>query len=289
MNRRRLFLYGYVPFVLLDTYSSNIRFAHSMRKVRTAYAGSCMTVSNGGATLSIGFDSLGNLDEAAIVAFAAGGDLRVTAWADQSGAGRTATALFANAPLICQAGVVIKVQGRPSLYFDGASRYFELSNSIINGLSRFHLVTVCKPTSGLLFNSSVSGSATNNLLILTATPTSLGLSARRLSGDTIANLSVAGLSSYTDLMSIHHLMYWVDGDGTIYRKGVKEAENLALTSSGSVAAGDVSRARMGASIAAVPTSFYTGYISESIAWAGDMSANIAGVDDNQRHYFNYLY
>ena len=76
------------PSLLLDVYGTNVKIAYSVRKLRTAYAGSCMRVRNGSSVeLDIGFDGSGNLDEAALLTHCGSGDGFVTKWYDQSGNG----------------------------------------------------------------------------------------------------------------------------------------------------------------------------------------------------------
>ncbi len=108
--------------------------AYSVRKVRTAYTGSCMDVRRDldNTTGSIGFDGSGNLDTGSLLAFVTGsagtGSGFVTRWYDQSGNDRhmlQPTATFQ--PLIVSSGSITIKNNKPALGFDGSTtkRRFE--------------------------------------------------------------------------------------------------------------------------------------------------------------------
>lgn len=108
---------------LLDTYSGAAA-AYSLRKLRTAYAGSAIRVrrSSDSAEQDIGFAS-GVLDTASLLSFVGAGDGLVTTWYDQSGNGRNATqATTTEQPLIVSTGVVVQTGSKPTLSFDGGDR-----------------------------------------------------------------------------------------------------------------------------------------------------------------------
>jgi hypothetical protein len=72
--------------LLLDVYPG-AAFAHSFRKLRTAYTGNCIQIrkESDNSTLNIGFDSNGYVDTAAITAFVGAGSAQISIWYDQSG------------------------------------------------------------------------------------------------------------------------------------------------------------------------------------------------------------
>ncbi len=101
--------------------------AYSLRKVVEAYDGDCMEVYNINSdpvrTATIPFTAYGEVDEAAIITFAADegiDDVHVYTWYDQSGNERHAG--IGNTAF-CESA------GRPSLYFDGTSRYPEVTGT----------------------------------------------------------------------------------------------------------------------------------------------------------------
>ncbi len=101
--------------LLLDEYGTNNKLAYSVRKLRTAYTGSCMRVRNGlGVELDIGFDASGNLDESALLTHCGAGDGFVVKWYDQSGnGGDVEQGAKNNQPQIVSSGAVLKENGKP--------------------------------------------------------------------------------------------------------------------------------------------------------------------------------
>lgn len=100
---------------LLDEYGTNVKVAYSVRKLSSTYSGNCMTVRNGSnVDADIGFDSDGNLDEAALLTHCGSGDGFVAKWYDQSGnGGDLIQTTDANQPQIVSSGTVIKENGKP--------------------------------------------------------------------------------------------------------------------------------------------------------------------------------
>lgn len=102
---------------LLDTYTG-ASAAYSVRKLNSDYTGDCMRIrrSLDSAESAIGFDSNGDLDTAAIAAFATEGDAFCVTWFDQSGNGRNATqGTPANQPKIYSSGAMVTENGKPAL------------------------------------------------------------------------------------------------------------------------------------------------------------------------------
>lgn len=102
--------------LLLDEYGTNNKLAYSVRKLRTAYTGSCMRVRNeSGVELDIGFDASGNLDESTLLTHCGrGGDGLVVKWYDQSGNGGDVEQNGRqNTPVIVSSGAVLKENGKP--------------------------------------------------------------------------------------------------------------------------------------------------------------------------------
>jgi len=110
--------------------------AYSLRKLRAAYSGYCISVIRSDATIiNIGFKGK-MLDVDALLAFAGSGDVNVVVWYDQSGNGRD-TLLETGIgirPLIVSAGNLIKdINGNPAISFNGLgylkSFKFDLPNT----------------------------------------------------------------------------------------------------------------------------------------------------------------
>ena len=121
---------------LLDTYTG-ASAAYSVRKLDSDYTGDCMRIrrSLDSAESSIGFDSNGDLDTAAIAAFATEGDAFVVTWFDQSGNGNNATqSTTSKQPKIYSSGAMITENGKPAIENEGLSRgdHFDLTNPLGN-------------------------------------------------------------------------------------------------------------------------------------------------------------
>jgi hypothetical protein len=113
--------------LLLDSYSGAAA-AYSLRKLTSTYTGSAIRVrrSSDNAEQNIGFDGSGNLNTVSLLAFVGSGNGFVTTWYDQSGNGRNANQTSAsNQPHIVISGTLQTYIGKPSLFFDGASRFFD--------------------------------------------------------------------------------------------------------------------------------------------------------------------
>jgi len=114
---------GATGSLLLDGITATVKGAYSLRRLRTAYAGSSLRVrrSSDGTEQDIGFDGTGSLDIAALPAFCGSGDGFLSKWYDQSGLGQDmAQATVAAQPRIVLAGAVRvfgNVAARPAVEF----------------------------------------------------------------------------------------------------------------------------------------------------------------------------
>jgi hypothetical protein len=130
--------------VLLDDYP-NAAAAYSLRKLRTAYTGNCITIrrTSTGDTLAVGFS--GNfLDTAALKTFCSGTNCFVRRWFDQSGNNRhVAQTTDANQPTIYVSDSIVLENGKPTLLFDGTNdRLF--SNESSYGATDYSVAVVSR-------------------------------------------------------------------------------------------------------------------------------------------------
>lgn len=117
--------------LLLDAIPSAAA-AYSLRKLRTAYAGSAVRVrrTSDNAELDIGFDANGDLDTVSLQTFIGASNGRIKTWYDQSGNARNFTnTVTTTQPVIADAGVISSFNGRPTISFDnqgliGTSQFF---------------------------------------------------------------------------------------------------------------------------------------------------------------------
>jgi len=127
---------------VLDLISVIASAAYGLRRLRRLYTGFCIRVrrSSDNAQLDIGFDSQGNLDISALLAFVGTGSGFVTIWYDQSGNGRHAIQTTPESqPRIVNNGVIEISNGKPAIRFNGSSMYL---GGVPLPLSQFTLSSV---------------------------------------------------------------------------------------------------------------------------------------------------
>lgn len=154
------------PLDIVNTNSAILpTAAYSLRKLRSAYAGSAINVrrSSDNATTDIGFDSLGNLDTQALLTWTGSGNSAyITKWYDQSGNGNDVSqATAGNQPVIINAGSLYHFHGRPYVDFPSASYGLPLTQ--INGIGDYSAFTVRAGTANGAF-ASLRGSASRLLI-----------------------------------------------------------------------------------------------------------------------------
>ena len=124
-----LITYEEVGDNLLDNYSGATA-AYGLRRLRAAYTGYAIEVTDGTTTQDIGFDSNGDLDVSALETYADGSMVRVSRWYDQTTNGRTLSQTSnAARPIITSSlGNVMTLNGKPAIYFAGAQSLPSTSN-----------------------------------------------------------------------------------------------------------------------------------------------------------------
>ena len=105
----------------LTSLTATATAAYSLRKLNCSYAGPAIRVRSsavGSPTTDIAFTINGDLDTAALKTFVGANSGYVTAWYDQSGAGRHLLQGTAGSqPLIASSGIVLRQNGRPAIRF----------------------------------------------------------------------------------------------------------------------------------------------------------------------------
>lgn len=146
---------------LLDNYTG-AGFAYSLRKIKSAYTGSCIKVrrSSDDTEQDIGFAAGNVLDESALTTFVGAGDGFVSVWYDQSGAGNNATqTTAANQPKIVSSGTVIKENTKPIIDFGLNSNiwYLVLPTGSLYNISEWSYIHVAKVKGVSGLNAGVFG------------------------------------------------------------------------------------------------------------------------------------
>jgi hypothetical protein len=132
---------------LLDAYSGAAA-AYSLRKLSSTYTGSAIRVrrSSDNTELNIGFDANGDLDTYSLSAFVGTGNGFVTTWYDQSGNDRNATqATAANQPSIVSSGIVINLNNKSSIYFNGSTFMSTTQNVVSAGSGGYSVFGLGRP------------------------------------------------------------------------------------------------------------------------------------------------
>jgi hypothetical protein len=159
----------YYNMPLLDIYPSAAT-AYSLRKLRTAYAGSAIRVrrSSDNAEQDIGFSG-GNLDTSALTTFVGANNGFVTTFYDQSGNFLNAIQTTAvNQPQIVSSGTILTENSKPSLRFNGS--YMIISSVLLNSTNlSCYYVTLPKTTytfGGILTNKATGVDNSNAINFL---------------------------------------------------------------------------------------------------------------------------
>jgi len=138
--------------LLLDLYGEDCQAAYSVRKLRTAYAGSAFRVrrDSDDTEQDIGFDTDGNLDESALTTFVGSNNGFIVTWYDQTTNGNNATQASSNRQMrVVTSGTVEKIGTKVAPDAVSTRTYYETS-SIISVTPPQTTIGVIKPdaTSG---------------------------------------------------------------------------------------------------------------------------------------------
>ena len=147
---------GGLPYTpLLDIYGTNAFCAHSIRKVRSAYTGSCLRTirDSDSAELHIGFTSNGLMDTVALLTFAGAGTARLKTWYDQTGNGNHLILASALGGILVSSGVLQQISGIPFVNFPSGNNFYYTMDHTgqLNNTASKSLFLACNypsPTSG---------------------------------------------------------------------------------------------------------------------------------------------
>ena len=259
------------PGFMLDATTPAVAF--SVRKLTTAYTGSCMRVRRSGdnAESDIGFDVYGNLDLNALQNYViAGGGAQngyVVTWYDQSSTGLNATQATALAqPQIVASGVatIAGTTGRPSLLFaDG--QYLDTGATTV--AQPFSVLWQTRPTTlGKWFDGITS--TTRGMVQVFAT------SVQMFAGTVASTSAITTLNSddvYTAIFNTTSSSLWQDG---IIRINAQPVGSQNYTN-----------IRIGGAFDLLTN--FDGYIAELIWISGAIdSTTRISLNRNQGYYYN---
>lgn len=271
-----------IPNLLLEQYPGAYA-AYSLRRVRGEYTGPAIRIRKAATTdkLDIGFDQSGNLDIAAINAFAEGSACQLETWYDQSGRGQNITQTTTGSqPRIRHAtDGVDTVDGKAAVRFNGSTHNLSLYSADldIGNLSSF---AVCKfsNTSGSQYALAISGANNDKRWfapIITGSKFSYyyngGVALAQSAADTDNNLHamVAGSTQGNAQAFLNGTSLGTDS--------LDSGIDSTVNGIGALSTGGVN-----------PVAFMDGYVQEIVIYASDQSANRTGIESNiNTHYGIY--
>jgi hypothetical protein len=204
--------------LLNESYGSGAEAAYSTRRLNGNVT-ECMVIrrASDSTTQTIGFDSEGNIDEAAINTFCSGTTCTVYQWLDQSGNDNTATA-SGTEPTIYTGGAIVKRNGRPILQSNSLTTGFVTSATGANNSTFFGLIDTDSSVSkvGVVYNG---GSPTADyLLLIEDGSTSTSFNVRSGSPNTYVNGTTSSFTrnALFDFAANGSLNSVVNFDGSTY-------------------------------------------------------------------------
>ena len=266
--------------LLLDLYP-NAASAYSLRKLRTAYAGSAIRVRRSSDNAEQDINFVGNeLDTASLLSFVGAGNGTISVWYDQSGEGFDVTQVaVTNQPFIVLAGSLVEENGKPSIYFNGTNELISQSNTNYGTSSR-SLFLASKlneavSTRGIVSLTNLSDGA-GRLWIITPeiaarANTYTWISSTPLPSDNLSILS----NIYTSGLLLSGNSMWLNGNGIVRTAG---ANGVVNTSIGKLYIGNngLGGGRINA------------FISEFVAYQSDQTGNRLSIESNiNSHYTIY--
>lgn len=248
---------------------SAFRAVSVSRRLRAAYAGAAFKVrrSSDNTTQDIGFDSNGNVDTAAALAFVGSGSGYIATIFDQSGNARDLTqATAASQPMIVNAGTLVTLNGKPSMTFDGTDdMVFSTTGIGLYSAGSATSISVAKGTTSatgvIVAEGSASAAAARYLMEYV---TSAGVLGQQTRTDTSTNLTSVTGSGHDN--ATPHVSTMVDTGTalTLRVDGKQVASQASYARSGNVT---LDRTSIGGSVQGTPTLFFGGQIGEVVSWS----------------------
>jgi hypothetical protein len=292
---------GLVPYVpLLDTYSGAIG-AYSLRKLRTAYSGSCIRVrrSSDNTSQDIGFVN-NVLDTTSLLSFVGANNGLISIWYDQSGnAYNFEQPTLDYQPKIVSAGSVITKNSKPTVVFDGLSDFMDIPSSL-SSFSFLH-------KTGKSFISAVGYNrvANQGFIICNNNETSanIGYSLFTLTTSNVRNFTTngnSGLATVSNLTVTNPLttnsLFLINDDtdngnatalnrSKIYVNNGSALSLNVLTNSPSTA-NATADLTIGSKSGSGKFSYYDGGISQLIIYNTDQSSNRVGISSNINSFYS---
>lgn len=257
--------------------------ALSLRRLLSTYNGPLIRVrrASDDQELDIGFVANGELDTAALLAFAASGSAYVTTWYDQSGNARHCVqATNSRQPRIVNSGAIDTLNAKPALTFDGTDDF--LTSNVV-GLYAAGSATVSAVLAAASAASTIAFSEHDTIADV-----------YRVIRNSNGALRVQSIADSTTLWDHLHAdatlfnttqrqIFYVDTGTTIstWSGGTLLHNAVTATRSGTPTP---NRTSIGAQGNGSGSSFLTGKFQEIIAWTGNNSSNRSNIQAAQAYW-----
>ena len=250
--------------------------AYSLRRLSSTYTGSAVQVQradNVGGTHEIGFDSYGDLDTTALTTAAAGNDMVVVTWYDQSGSGNNATqGTSANRPKIYDGTTgVVTENGKPAVYGDGSNKHLTTSSVSLNN-GEWLAFAVAARVSGTKIMGQDSAPRINQIINNT------GTAAQTIGFNTSGGYVVDNSATFTATTNLVL-------NTSQLSSNVLEAFWNGQGNGGTAHTNQTTAASPFTIFKNYPNDYFTGYISEVIVYASDQSDKRPSIEDNVGDYY----
>lgn len=282
---------------LLDTYTGAAA-AYSMRKLRTAYAGSAVRIreSGGDTELDVGFDSNGDFDTAAAEAHCGANNGFVTKWYDQSGNGNDLVQTTAAAqPKIVNAGTVVAFNGKPTISFDGTDDF--LQHGPITQMANDYTVsvfTVCHipatPAGSevvMYWMWDAQSGQSGQILLINGATGEFQVYGRATNGSPVNTVAaLAGGEEQALVSAVYNPS--ADTLDANYNGTTDQATGMTYTVGTDNLTGLQLGARFNNVLATSPDLFMEGGIQEAILYSSNESSNESAIRSNINAYYSVL-
>jgi len=282
---------NYVPFastnLFLDVYTGSSA-AYSLRKLRTAYTGAAIRVrkdTTGQPEQDIGFTANGDLDTSALKQFLNARSGFIVTWMDQSTNGRNATqATQANQPRVANLGVIERIAGDPSIFFDGTNdnlRADAVASDFTGEDKAITAITVVNKTNNNTTGNYMSfGRSTNDnpfIQINLSNTSAYGFSFRD------DNAVPAQIITGTYAANTNYLIF---SNSTGLSRNIYSNNNTIISSNAyNIGAITLDRFTIGALTRIGLANYFGGYVSENILYSSDKGSDRSGMQTNINSYY----
>jgi len=287
---------------LLDIYG-NAAAAYSVRKLRSAYAGSCLRVrrSSDNTEQNIGFVN-NFLDTAALSAFVGAGNGFVTKWYDQTGNNRDAIQTSAyNQPRIVNAGVLFTQNSLASINcYDSNRCNFNIttggggSNTILTNVSYGYAFVAARTAQTTATRRTIFSIAAANInsgrfyIGAIASSNAMAMGGKRLDTDTLESTSTTTHGSAFNLLT--GVARYADAEAYLYKNGVLAGSKVPFQTAGATS-NTVSynyESYIGSGRGDVAGGIENGSVSEVVIYNTDKASDRAAIETNIKNYFSIV-